>query len=145
MPTKNPRLTITLEPSLAAQLRRLSQLTGNSQAALISQLLAGSGAVFDRLITVLEAAEDARWSMVGSVSEDLHQAQQRIEQQLGLVLDGREEDVARPILEEAEKVHRRRTRARPTSAGPAAVATPLSNRGVRSGRKTAKKPTGSRG
>ena len=56
MATKNPRLTITLQPSLAAQLRRLSELTGNSQSSLIAELLEGSGPVFDRMIKVMEAA-----------------------------------------------------------------------------------------
>ena len=59
MPTPNPRLTITLEPSTAAQLRRMSELTGNSQSSMISELLSQSAPVFDRLITVLEAAEVA--------------------------------------------------------------------------------------
>ena len=60
MATKNPRLTITLTPSLAAQLRRLSELTGNSQSSLIAELLDGSGPVFDKMIQVLEAAAIAK-------------------------------------------------------------------------------------
>ena len=54
------RLTITLQPTLAAQLRKLSQLTGNSQSALIGELLEGSGPVFDRMIQVMEAAKTAK-------------------------------------------------------------------------------------
>ena len=61
MPAKNPRLTITLQPVLAAQLRRLSELTGNSQSALIAELLEGSEPIFTRMIQVLEAAEQAVW------------------------------------------------------------------------------------
>ena len=56
MTTKNPRLTITLEPALAAQIKRMSELTGNSQSAIISELLDGSAPVFERVIKVLEAA-----------------------------------------------------------------------------------------
>ena len=65
MATKNPRLTITLQPSLAAQLRRLSELTGNSQSGLIAELLEGSGPVFDRMIKVMEAAKTAKEAMRG--------------------------------------------------------------------------------
>ena len=57
MPTKNPRLTITLNPALSVQIREISRLTGNSQSSVISVLLDGSHAVFDRIIAVLLAAE----------------------------------------------------------------------------------------
>ena len=60
MATSNPRLTITLEPSTAAQLRRMSELTGNSQSQMVSEILAQSSEVFERMIRVLEAAEVAR-------------------------------------------------------------------------------------
>ena len=75
MTTQNPRLTITLQPSLAAQLRRLSQLTGNSQSSLISELLDGSAPVFDRLIRVLTAAEGAKASLRGHLAMDMAEAQ----------------------------------------------------------------------
>ena len=66
MPAKNPRLTITLQPTLAAQLRKLSELTGNSQSSLIGDLLEGSGPVFDRMIKVMEAAKTAKSPCVGA-------------------------------------------------------------------------------
>lgn len=149
MPTQNPRLTITLQPTLAAQLRRLSELTGNSQSALISELLDGSTPIFAKLITVLEAAELAKDSIKGRITEDMDAAQSRMEQQLGLLLEGFD-DFARPLLDVAETVQRRRrrpgTRERhEPAAAPqggtasrgvpaalsAAVPTPMSNRGVR--------------
>ena len=141
MPTLNPRLTITLQPQLAAQLRRLSELTGNSQSKLISEMLEGSGPVFDRMIVVLSAAEDAKQAMKGRMAADMEQAQGRMEQQLGLVLDDFN-TVTGTLLEEAEAIKRRARRApgvgpslRRASAGRAPLrseATPLSNRGVRS-------------
>ena len=60
MTTANPRLTITLEPSIAAQLRRMSELTGNSQSQMVSEILTQSSEVFERMIRVLEAAEVAK-------------------------------------------------------------------------------------
>lgn len=139
MPTANPRLTITLEPALAAQLRRLSVLTGNSQSKLIAELLEGSTQVFDRLIRVLEAAEAAKESIKSSTVKDLEVAQAKIEAQLGLALEAMDEG-ARPLLEEAEAIKRRRSAPRKRPGGPAergvpaagGAPTPPSNRGVRS-------------
>jgi hypothetical protein len=165
MPTKNPRLTITLTPALGAQLRKLSELTGNSQSALISDLLEGSGDVFDRVIAVLSAAKEAQLSIKGKLASDMDDAQKKLEGQLGLALDTFEQGT-RPLLDEVETIKRRSRRQGPASggatqagaAGPKfllehfgtpmgghrgetpnrAVSTPLSNRGVRSANKTTK-------
>lgn len=141
MPAKNPRLTITLEPLLAAQLRRLSELTGNSQSKLISEILDGSTAVFARVIEVLEAAKSATDSMKGKAAIDLEAAQSRVEAQLGLVL-GEFEEATAPLLKGVETVTRRArkrteggggtTRPKAVSAHAPATVTPPSNRGVRS-------------
>ena len=138
MPTNNPRLTITLPAGTAAQLRELSALTGNSQSSLISELLEGSGPVFSRVILVLQAAKDAKESIRGKLAVDLAGAEKRIEAQLGLAL-GTFDEYTGSLLDEAERV-----RGRAAGAGgmrkraPASVATPLSNRGVRSTKTQAK-------
>jgi hypothetical protein len=155
MPAKNPRLTITLEPSLAAQLRRLSELTGNSQSSLVAELLSGSGPVLEKIITVLEAAKSATASMKGMIAAEIDAAQAKMEKQLGLALEGYDE-FARPILDLAEDVQRRARKKSPGGGGegasvsprsggagvpeptqkgrkrPARGSTPMSNRGVRS-------------
>ena len=151
MPTKNPRLTITLEPTLSAQLRRLSELTGNSQGKLIAELLEGSSQTFAKLIMVLEAAEAAKESFKGAAGDDLREAHGRLESQLGLMLETFDGATA-PLLEEAERVQRRGRKAVP-GGGQARAArrqsppsvpvlspasTPISNRGVRSTRKNTK-------
>ena len=139
MPAKNPRLTITLQPSLAAQLRKLSELTGNSQSGLIGELLEGSGPVFDRMIQVLEAAETAKEAMRGRIAGDMEQAQTRLEKGLGMALEGFDQWTG-SLLDEAEAVTRR-GRASAAPHAPAATApTPLSNRGVRSDPKPSKTP-----
>jgi hypothetical protein len=155
MPATNPRLTITLEPTTAAQLRRISELTGNSQSSLIAELLAGTSAVFDRLILVLEAAHSARASMSGQLAKDLAQAQSRIEDSLGLspALDAAMEQTL-PLFEEfitrrtVRRFQERRaeraggtTRSGGVVARSASSATPPSNRGVRSPSSTPKTVT----
>lgn len=149
MSTSKPRITITLEPVTALQLKRLSELTGNSQSALVSDVLEQSSGVFERLIVVLEAVEQARLSAEAAKKsvrmdsmKNLDEAQKQIEKQMGIVLDLFEGGTA-PLLKDLEKVNRRGSRKvgerehRTRSGG---VATPLSNRGVRSNL-TAKKST----
>ena len=133
MPAKNPRLTITLQPTLAAQLRKLSELTGNSQSSLIGELLEGSGPVFDRMIQVMEAAKTAKESMRGRIAGDIEQAQARLEEGLGMALEGFDQWTG-SLLDEAEAVARRARRGpapRGVSGPGAAAPTPISNRGVR--------------
>lgn len=112
--TKNPRLTMTLTPSLSARLRRLSELTGNSQASLVSELLEGQEIVFDRIIRALEAAQLAREEMVPSLMADLDKSRVAIEAQLGLALDEMDRGIA-PLVDEMEAIKRRRARVGPGS------------------------------
>lgn len=137
MTTKNPRLTITLTPTLAAQLREISRLTGNSQSSLIAELLEGSQPVLDRVIKVLTAAEGAKQALKGRIAEDIDHAQTKMEAQLGLALE-QFDTVTQPLLDQMEGIKHRARRARagdaaaPTGDAHRAASTPLSNRGVRS-------------
>ena len=112
---------MTLTPTIAAQLRRLSELTGSSQASLISELLEGQEMVFDRVIQALEAAALVKEEMKSSLREDLDRSQQVIEAQLGLVLESLD-NAAAPLLKEAEKIRRRKGRV--TGGGQAERRTP---------------------
>ncbi len=133
MPTKNPRLTVTLQPGTSAQLAELSRLTGDSQSAIIADILEKSSPVFDRVIKVLSAAEQAKAELKGRMAADLEQAQAKIESQLGLALDGFDAYTG-SLLEEVEAVRRRARRSVSAvpGAGRRARSTPPSNRGVRS-------------
>ena len=138
MPAVNPRITITLQPAVHAVLRRLSELTGNSQSSLVGELLGQSLPIFERMVEVLSAAEELRQKGLQASKEvgvGLEQAQARLEEQLGLELDTFRE-LTQPLLDDAERVQRRAGRgvrgaAAPTPArAPAARKTPMSNRGV---------------
>lgn len=145
MPAKNPRLTITLEPAVHARLRRLSELTGNSQSAMVSDLLTGSQPIFDRTIRLLEAAASAKEEMRGKLSSDLAQAQAKLEGQLGLVLETMD-DYTGDLLQESAVKRRARRGAKAVPSPASRVApTPISNRGVRSKPKTSKTSMNSRG
>lgn len=141
MTTKNPRLSITLQPSFAALLKRLSQLTGNSQSHLVADLLESNELVFSRMVKVLEAAELVKTSAKTETAQRMDNAQSLIESQLGLVLDMFDTSTA-PLLQEAERVARRAGRRGDATGARAAthgVMTPPSNRGVRSDPKQTKK------
>lgn len=137
MPTQNPRLTVTLKPSTHAQLREMSRLTGNSQSAMIAEILEGSGPVFARLIEVLTAAEEAKKEVRHKMANDLEKAQTKMEKQLGLALDTFNTHTG-SLIEQVEAIRRRARRAAPgealahTSGARRARSTPPSNRGVRS-------------
>lgn len=121
MPAVNPRLTITLQPEVAAVLRRLSELSGQSQSSLVGELLEQSLPVFERMAGAMHAAvvlRDSAMQGPAEIKESLIRAHERIEAQLGLVLDDMDEGV-RPLLVEAEKVSRRGAR---TAGGGARLA-----------------------
>jgi hypothetical protein len=134
MPTKNPRLSITFKPSFVVRLRRLSELTGNSQGALAADLLEGCVPAIDRLIKLLEAAQGAKDDVLEKLQAELQEAQSRVEAQIGLALEDADA-ITSSLIDSAEQIQRRGARAgtrRRPGAGDSAVVTPPSNRGVRS-------------
>ena len=106
MPTKNPRITVTLTPTIGAQIRTISEITGNSQGSLIAELLEGQERVFAKVIRALRAAQTVKDEMADNLTRDMESAQAQIERQLGFVMDSFDEGMA-PLLAEAEKVKRR--------------------------------------
>lgn len=128
MPTLNPRITVTLTPACSAVLRELSQLAGNSQSAIVGELLESSMPVFERVVAALRAASTIQQSAKQEIAAGLERAQDKLESQMGLML-GDMDVTMRPLLEAAEKVTRRgaggaeeRAHSRPTSAPKARVA-----------------------
>lgn len=106
MPTLNPRITVTLTPACAAVLRELSGLAGNSQSAIVGELLETSLPIFERVVTALRAASLIEASAKQEIAAGLDRAQARLEEQAGLLL-GEIDVTMRPLLDAAEKVSRR--------------------------------------
>lgn len=136
MPTHNPRLTITLEPTQAALLREMAVLTKQSQSSLVSELLKELTPAWSKMREVLLAAEAVKESLNETFVKDMDEAQARVEKQLGLCLDELD-GLQAPLVELAEKIKRRKGRGGRVPRGDAgapqaAASTPLSNRGVRS-------------
>jgi hypothetical protein len=132
--TKNPRITVTLTPSTYATLSELSKLTDSSMSSLVSGLLDESTPVFTRMIRVLDAAVVVQAEGKKAMVDALSNAQDKMEAQLGLVLEIMD-DGTRPLIDQAEEVRRRGRKSGPgrgTIAATAGAPTPISNRGVRS-------------
>ena len=62
--------------------------------------------MFDRMIQVMEAAKTAKESMRGRIAGDIEQAQARLEEGLGMALEGFDQWTG-SLLDEAEAVTRR--------------------------------------
>jgi hypothetical protein len=143
MPTSNPRITITLTPAVAAVLREMSTLAGNSQSAIVGELLETSLPVFERVVQALRAAVTIRDSAKTEIADGLERAQAKLEAQLPILM-GDMDDAMRPLLEEAEKVTRRgpratdARRARAGGRGQLRVSTPVPLTGGSGGHQKAK-------
>lgn len=106
MPTLNPRITVTLTPACSTVLRELSQLAGNSQSAIVGELLESSMPVLERVVIAIRASKGIQQSAKDEILGGMERAQAKLEDQLGLALDTMDESF-RPLLDHAEKVHRR--------------------------------------
>jgi hypothetical protein len=135
MPTAKPRISVTLSDSTASILKEMSELTGNSQSAIVGELLEQSQTVFSRMVKLLRVARGVQESARTEIVASINAAQERVEAQLGLALDDMDQ-VERIVLEEAEAAVQRRLKRsgaggkRSPPAPPRLGSPPISNRGV---------------
>ena len=117
MATSNPRITVTLTPAASAILRELAHCNGSSQSSIVGELVEMSVPVFERLVIALRAASTIQSGAKAEIAAGLERAQGKAEAQMAAMLG--EMDVAtRPLLEQAEKVNRRRKSAARTTPLP---------------------------
>lgn len=106
MPTINPRVTVTISPQVAAVLKELSDAGGNSQSAIVGELLETALPVLERVALALRAAASIQSTARDEIAAGLGRAQDKMEAQLPLLL-GELDAQIRPILDAAERVGRR--------------------------------------
>jgi len=125
MPTKNPRLSIVLTPSLAATLAALSEATGDSASSLVRGLLEQAEPALVRMLQLVNAATSAKGRIGAGVGASMDRVIDDLEDALA-VADGRTGRVLRDLVELAQEVKGRRRSERGAAAlGPApAVSTP---------------------
>jgi hypothetical protein len=121
MPATNPRISVTVTPSVEAALARLSAATGQSKSSFIADLLETSMPVLERMATVIEAAKQAKDTLKSQTLKDMEEAESRLHDMLGVTMDIFNESTE-PILKEAKRVQRRATRSETGRGGRAATA-----------------------
>lgn len=133
MPAANPRISVTLTPSMDAILKRLSDVSGQSKSSIVAELLETSEAVFERMAVILETAKTATQEAKERMALNLEEAHHRLVEQAALVGDLFEEQTA-DLVGEVEQIGRRsgKSAARGARGADGAAATP-SSRIVRGG------------
>jgi hypothetical protein len=141
MPTDNPRVNVTLSPSLDSLVGRLASLQRMSKSSVLRELLEAAAPALSRSVALMEAAARSKPAVLRGLAASLSQEQARIEGHLEGTLSALEGQA--DLVEQAEAVRgkrparRRRQTASQAGGGIApAVASapnpPASNRGVKS-------------
>lgn len=147
MPTVNPRVNVTLSPSLDDLVQRMSVHQRVSKSQVLRELLEAAEPALRRAVATMEAAAQARGRVLAHVAKGLELEVENIEGELALLLVDAERGP--DLVDQAERVQERRpargrgdargARApRPSPASVAAPNPPASNRGVKSGGKAGK-------
>lgn len=140
MPTLNPRVQVTLSPSLDVLVSRLAGLQKSSKSQVLRELLEAAEPALQRAVALMDAASRVKAQVHTGLGESLLRSQERIEDVLAGTM-ARVDTVVSDLVSQAEAVKGRRQRATaPRSGGAASPPSnpPASNRGVKSGPKRAK-------
>jgi hypothetical protein len=78
MPTKKPRIQVSVKPSQYALLQRLAKLQGRSMASVIGELFDQMEPVYERVAVVMQAAVRAQASMKQGLRDATEQAEAEI-------------------------------------------------------------------
>lgn len=115
MPSKNPRLSVVLPPSVAATLAAISAETGDSASSLVRGLLEQTEPALQRMLELVRAAKAAK----GQIGEGMRGSMDRVIDDLHdalAVADARTGRVVADLVTQAEGVKGRRRPAAGTGA-----------------------------
>lgn len=107
MPSKNPRLSVVLSPSLAATLAALSTETEESASSLVRGLLEQAEPGLVRMLQLVRAANQAKGQIGAGVGDSLKRVVHDLEDAMA-VADARTGRVVRDLVAAAEGVKGRR-------------------------------------
>lgn len=107
MPAVNPRISVTLRPSLDAVLRRLSEVSGQSRSSFIAEMLEQSEPVFERMAVILETARNATEEAKSRMASNLDEAHERLLEHAGLIGDLFEDHIV-DLVGDVEGIARRK-------------------------------------
>lgn len=139
MATSKPRITVTLSPRQYEVIRSISQNSGQSMSAFVSELLEQSLPVLERMAETFRKIKTAQDEQKRRIVIELDQAQSEVEPVLAQVIG--QFDLFMSRIESASGVGG--VDAKHPPARPIAQPTPVTNRGVTpSPEKGRKRPTG---
>lgn len=143
MPTTNPRVQVTLSPSLDLLVQRMARHGRSSKSQVLRELLEAAEPALQRAVALMDAASKAAQEVHTGLAQSLDRVQTRAERSLAHALEGMERTTA-DLVAQAEAVKARRpARDARRARGPAAGAPtdpPASNRGVKSAKRAARGP-----
>lgn len=137
MPTLNPRVNVTLSPSLDALVSQLARLERVSKSQVLRELLEAAEPALQRAVALMDAASKASKEVRAELARSLDQAQDGLEADLSVRLASLDA-ASTDLVALAETVTGRRPARKPLRLAPGAGKAqdpPPSNRGVKS-RKT---------
>jgi hypothetical protein len=109
MAGKNPRITVSLTPSLVATLAGISKESGESTSSIVRGLLVQSEPAFQRMWQLFKAANTAKGQIGGGTGAALAKVVDDLEDALA-VADARLHRATRDLVAGAETVEGRRRR-----------------------------------
>lgn len=116
MPSKNPRLSVVLTPSLAALLSQLAEETGESASSLVRDLLTQSEGALQRMLQLVIAAKAAKGQIGGGLAASMERVVSDLET-LQRLADHRADSMLGDLVSSAEKVRPRRRAPIPGAPG----------------------------
>ena len=143
MPTVNPRVQVTLSPSLDALVLRLAVHQRSSKSQVLRELLEAAEPALQRAAALMDAASTAAGEAKARLVRMLDSSQDAAEDAVA-VLNSRLDRMTDDLVSQAEAIRGRRParKGSPSVPGAPAVARnpPPSNRGVKSGKRAAASP-----
>jgi hypothetical protein len=140
MPTLNPRVNVTLSPSLDRLVQRLAKHQGVSKSQVLRELLETAEPALQRVVLLMDAASKAQKEVRNGLARSLGKAQDSIEGDLSAGLRSLDA-ITSDLVTQAEAVRGKRPprkRVSPARGGaPAPKNPPASNRGVKSAKRGA--------
>jgi hypothetical protein len=121
MPTVNPRVNVTLSPSLDSLVARMAALQRVSKSQVLRELLEAAEPALQRAAALMEAASKAHAGVLGELARGLERAQAKAEADLSDSLE-RMDRVTADLVTVAQTVRGRRPR---TGAAPASEVVPV--------------------
>jgi hypothetical protein len=148
MPTNNPRVQVTLSPSLDALVQSLASHSNASKSQVLRELLEAAEPALRRAVALMDAASQATKEVHSGIARSLDRAQTRIERSMQEAMSQLDATTG-DLVAQAEAVRARRPSSRNTHASRAASGAEGVGRalavGVAAGRAALDPPSSKRG